>query len=549
MSERSMGQVVPFRVNAARLRRSAEDYRRRGRPAEALALLRHAARQEDSTMGWLRLAEEYERLGCYEQAMLLLCRLLAQEDAPLRTWLVLGYTLAHLGHKNTALGCLYRCMDEDPYGEMAEEINSLAALLDADSRPGEKQRLPLLVGRGLRAWERGNISLGEKRLGRAIRMSAHPAPLMIQLAMLYATQNRLGDGLCCLAGAVRREPENVPALCALAVAEENLSRPRLARGLLLRAMGMCSTQAEEEMVIAAAWAVEAWGLCEDYLSRRLREQPCSIMLLLHRAELYWVKHQPQRAMQYWRQALQIDPDSLHARAMLRWAEHHTPEDKLPQPPLPRETMEDMSRALEDMERRAPGIGEMLDPDGEMIQVVNWCFHYGGSVAQLRCLGLVGQDCPQARLFLRQVMTHPFAHEQARKSALHQLRQWGEKGPLPMRTGSQLTRVLDTTAGQRQTALWRMFALRLATGTQHRAAVLGMGLHLWLRMTVKERIQAAGPEREGWLQAMEILCLRRCGQEKQAEEVLRRRKCPERRIAHRLRVLEKRLDKAMEENEP
>lgn len=549
MSERNMGQVVPFRVNAARLRRSAEDYRRRGRPAEALALLRHAARQEDSPMGWLRLAEEYERLGCYEQALLLLCRLLAREDAPLRTWLVLGYTLAHLGHKSTALGCLYRCMDEDPYGEMAEEINGLAALMDEDARPGEKQRLPLLVGRGLRAWERGNIPLGERRLRRAIGMSAHPAPLMIQLGMLYATQNRMGDGLHCLASAVRREPEDVPALCALAVAVENLSRPRLARGLLLRAIGMCSTQAEEEMVIASAWAVEAWGLCEDFLSRRLREQPCCIMLLLHQAELCWVRHQPQRAMQYWRQALQIDPESLHTRAMLRWAESHTSEDKLPPSPLPGETMEDMRRALVDMERRTPAIEEMLDPDGELIQVVNWCFIYGGADAQVRCLGLVGEDCPQARAFLRQVMTHPFAHEQARERALYQLRQWGEKGPLPMQAGSQLLQAQDTTAGQKQTALWRLFAARLAVGTPYRAAVLGMGLRLWLRMTVKERIQAAGPAREGWLQAVEILCLRRCGQEQQADEVLHRRTCPERRIAHRLRVLEKRLDKAMEENEP
>ena len=56
MSERKLGQVVPFTLSAGRMRRGAQEYRRRGQQVEAAELLRRAAEQEDSPLGWLHLA-------------------------------------------------------------------------------------------------------------------------------------------------------------------------------------------------------------------------------------------------------------------------------------------------------------------------------------------------------------------------------------------------------------------------------------------------------------------------------------------------------------
>ena len=62
MSERNMGQVVPFRLSVGKMRRSAYEHRRKGHPMEAVELLRRAAQQEDTPAGWLHLAEELRRL-------------------------------------------------------------------------------------------------------------------------------------------------------------------------------------------------------------------------------------------------------------------------------------------------------------------------------------------------------------------------------------------------------------------------------------------------------------------------------------------------------
>lgn len=550
MSENNMGQVVPFRVNAARLRRSAEEYRRRGQQAEAMTLLRRAARQEDSPSDWLHLAEEYERLGCYEQAVQLLCRLLAREDAPLRTWLVLGFALAHQGMRDTAMDCMHHCINQDEYGELAEEVHSLSVLLETDSQQHERIRLPQLVRRSLRAWQSGCAALGERRMRRAIGMAVHPAPLMVQLAMLLSTENRMDAGLRCLASAVRREPGDAPALCTLALTMDIMDRPRLARGLLQRAMQVCRTTADEEMLITAACSMGAWGVCESFLAKRLQEQPCAIRLLQHQAEMCWAKHQPQLAENYWRLALQLEPDNLQIRSLLRWTEQHTPWEELPEGPLPQETMDAMQRTLTGMELRHPSAESLLDPDGEGWTLLNWALDYGDEDAQLRCLGLLGEDSPGVRGFLRQVLTHPSAKRQARERALLQLTQWGEKGPMYMLAGQRLTRVQHTPRKKEYAALWHMFSIRLMeTGCWKRGPLLAMALKVWLGMTQKQRIQAAGPLREGWLQATEILYLRRSGKEQLAEKLLRQGKCPARRISHRLRTMERILDKGRKESKP
>lgn len=551
MSERNMGQVVPFQVNAARLRRSAEDCRRRGQQAEALVLLRRAAQQEDTAAGWLRLAEEYEHLGCCKQAMLLLCRLLAKGDVPPRTWLVLGFAMAHLGNRAIAVNCMHHCMDEDPYEEMAAEVYNLSTLLETETKEHERLRLPLLVRRSLRAWENGNETLGERQLRRAIRMAEHPAPLMVQLSMLLFDQNRMDDGLACIAHAVRREPDDVSALCALAVAVDNMGRPRAARGLLQRAMGMCRNMAEEEMAFAAAETIRAWGVCEAFLSWRLRLQPCCIMALRQQAILCWVKHRPEMAQQYWHKVLQLDPDHFHTRAMLRWAESHTPHESLPAWPLPEETTESMLRSLSRLERLHPCTEILLDSDGSCCTVMNWCLLYGDEDLQMRCLGLLQEDHPWARQFLRQVLTHPMAAENVREKALSQLGQWGETGYMYVLKGQKIVRMQYTPEKKAQTTLWRMFACRaadFARGKANRRLLMSMCMKVWLGLTMKQRIQAAGPEREGWLPALHILWLRRSGQEQLAEKVLLTARCPARIINYRMQVMERILDKGMEENQ-
>lgn len=543
MSERNMGQVVPFRVNVARLRQGAYEHRRKGRPVEAVELLRYAARQEDGTAGWLHLAEELCRLGCHEQASLLLYRLLARQDAPAQVWLKLGYAQAELGRKTAALDCLSNFLHLEPYSAAAEDARTLAQQLLPDDDAHEPRRLALLVRRGLRSWERGQAELGEKQLRRAIRMAQHPGDLCIQLALLLAAHNRMGDALNLLGVGLRRDSENLRVQCAMAVAADVTSRPRMGLAFLLQAEPLCSSMLDEERLIATAWTMRAWSFLERYLEKRRRQQPCCIQILQHMAELEWVKGRQEMAEKYWQRVLRLDPDNMCTKAMVRWAQNHQPGDALPTGQQPRETVEEMLHALEALEQQHPDAETLLDPEGDGYRVVDWCFYYGTPSIQQRCLNLIEQDTPRARQFLREVLTHPFSDEETRDMALIRLCQWGETEGLRRLVGQQMTVVSCLPEKSSASRLWRMFRMQLVKECEYPQLLqpmLDMACKAWRSMSPKQRVQAAGTDSYAWAKTIEMLFLVHSGMEQETGWVTFNMHIPVRRVKHMMRILARQM---------
>ena len=251
MIERNMGQVVPFRLSAGKLRKSAYEHRRRGRPMEAVELLRRAALQEDTPAGWLHLAEELRRLGCYEQAATLLYRLLARADVPIQVWMELARCQAALGKQDAAVDSLYHYLHEDPYSDIADEARGMLSTLD-EEEPQDAFRLPPLIRRGLTAWRNGRRELGQRRLMRAVRMARKPARLYITLALLYMAEGEFDQAVHVLSAALRCEPGSARAACMRCVALNARGQRRMALGLLKQAEKLCDTAEGEDLFLTTA---------------------------------------------------------------------------------------------------------------------------------------------------------------------------------------------------------------------------------------------------------------------------------------------------------
>ena len=328
MKDRNFGQVVPFTLSAARLRRGANVYRKRGQHLEALELTRRAAREEDTPSGWLALAQQLRALGCWEQAANILTMLLARDDVPPATWLELARCLQAIGWAELATDCLYHHLEDDPWSASADEARMMLAAMEAPPYHGAPDRLPMLVRRGLRAWQEERRDLALRRLRRALRMEPATENLHITLSYLYLSQDDTAAALQEVCRAIHAAPERPQARLALCGMLAQQGKRRIALGMLRQARRLCQDVPSEELYVSAAWAMDAYREAEDYLLERLNRWPERIALLLLLADVAWVTHHRERAMQIWRHIQRINPDDRRAAAMLAWAEEN-PEEALP----------------------------------------------------------------------------------------------------------------------------------------------------------------------------------------------------------------------------
>lgn len=525
MSERNMGQVVPFQVNAARLRRSAQEHHRRGRPVEAVELLRHAALKEDSAAGWLHLAEQLQRLGCYEQASSLLYRLLAREDAPISTWLELAYAQLALGQTEAAQDSVYHYLNEDPYSDVADKARFLLdeTAIDGDRR--QPLRLMLLVRRGLLAWQAGEEQLGERRLRRAIRLTDHPEKIQGQLSALLMGQKRVQEAITCLLAAHRRAPENVRITCALSTMLESVGNRRIASGLLQAASAHCTNAADEEILLAAAQTQRAWKTYENLLLERYRQQPCSIRLLHHMAQLHWHKRDKATAEGYLQRILRLDPDDACANTLLQWMGVCKAGEPIPLEKIVAEgTVNELKRVFDQAVKAELSPTEMLEPGTESRRAVDWCFEIGSSGIQQLCLEMfLTHDTPAIRQYLRELLTSPTVHQEVKQTALLRLNQMGEGGKLRVLIGQHMTEAECRPMAEGAKHLWRTFlGLLLVETRRHKQSpdIAKLASTIWLKLSLEQRQRAAGREALAWIKALEICYLNRTGQEEAARTAVR-----------------------------
>ena len=548
MSKQTLGKVVPFALPAYRLRRSADDYRRRGRMEDAVVLLRRAAVQEDTAPGWLHLARQLRQMGCWEQAVTLLYRQCAREDMLPETWLELGRCQHALGRREAACDSLYHYLQEDPYSEAAEEAH---ALLDTLEQPEGRSALRqgLLVRRGLTAFRRGDTALGQRRIRRAIRLTEDAAPLHITLALLALADNRGEDALRELARALKKEPDNVRAASMLSVALSGMGKPRAALGMLEKCASMATEPAGEDYFLTAAWTLSATGPARRYLTARLKHQPCRIALLHPLAALDWQEGRTEDALHIWRRILAVDPTDQRAQLLLAWAQEHPGEALPPMGALPPEAVQRRMTELMAILASHPPAETLLRWDSPMRMTVDWCMTVpdeGLQTAAVRAAG--AEDAPCSRAWLRETLTLPGTLPEVRQRVMIRLAEMGEDAPMNVLIGQRMTTAQLTKVENVPRSQWHLYLPRLLQETRRTCEATELAFFaadLWRVMSPAQRQEATGERGYQWIKAMEILYLRLTGREDEAAKVVRALPVSARKISRVMRSLKRQTDQSLE----
>ena len=546
MRDRNFGQVVPFTLSAARLRQGASVYRKRGQHVEALELTRRAAREEDTPSGWLALAQQLRAQGCWEQAAGILMMLLARDDVLPETWLELARCLQAIGWSELAADCLYHYLEDDPWSAGADEARMMLSGLETPASAQAPDRLPLLVRRGLQAWQEGRHDLALRRLQRALRMEARTERLHITLAYLHLSEDDHASALKELFRAIHAAPDHPQAWLALCGMLGQLGMCRAAMGVLRHARALCRDIPSEELYLNAAWAIEAYREAEDYLTERLRRWPGRIALLLPLADIAWITQQRERAVQIWRHIQRIDPDDRRASAMLAWA-GSDPEDPLPAlGALPMAALNKHLLALSQAVIAGLPEEELLRPGSEPRAMLDGCFDIAEETQQAAALSLLsGSEHPDVIRYLRQLLLHPGVLPQVRRRVLVRLAELGQTGPMLMLMGNRVTTVqCQPVDASRRVSLWRMFLPTLLRETRfwrQSTEIVAFAADLWLMLPPEQRRAAAGREQLTYAKAIELLYLRITAQEEAAESAALDRRISIRRVGRVLRRLARMID--------
>lgn len=539
MNERNQGSVVPFGLSSSRLRRSAAEHRRQGRPVDALELTRRAAQREDTTALWLEVAEGLSGLACYEEAAAVVYRMLSREDVTLDAWMLLARCQRALGRREGAIDSLYHYLSADPFSDTADAARGMLADLEDASAEHDAYRLPRLIGRGLRAWRAGDRELGLRRLHRAVKMSADPARLHITIALLMLAEKDSAGAIRELAAALKKAPDQPRALTAMCVGLCGLGKRRMAMGLLQKCEKLCTGPENEELFLTAAWTLDAKKAQQRYLETALRSTPCRLTLMYPLSVLYYEQGRVEQAKKLWHRMLRIDPGQQRARICLDWTEKHPGEGLPAGGTLPRSEVQRRMMLLARSAAAGMPCHELLTPGSQTRMVADWCFTLGDEGLQTAVLGAVSREQhPVVIAYLKELLTCQSVGQNVREKALLRLEEMGVEGPLPMLMGNQMT-MARSTAREKQHSRWATFLRLLLEETADHGQTMPIVYYAadeWRQMDKRRHRLAAGPDSYSYVKAIEILYLRETGQEEAAFEVVRRMDTTRRRVERVLRGL-------------
>ena len=550
MSERKLGQVVPFTISAGRMRRGAQEYRRRGHPVEAAELLRRAAEQEDTSLGWLHLAEQLRHMGCWEQASQLIYRLLARDDAPPAAWLELGRCLRRMGRTEAAIDSLEHYLTEDPFSDAADEARNMLDELERFPEEPDPFRLPMLISRGVTAWQAGQRVLGERRLRRAIRLSDSPARLHMTLGMLLMQEGRFPEACAALNAARRAEPGNESYTAMLCMALDQCGRHRVARGLMRQCAPRCDTAEAENLFLQAARSMCADREEERFLRGWLRKHPCRLTYLQAMAAVCWRKGEREQALAMWQRMLRIDPKNARARTLLAFAEDNPNAVLPPEEGQIRLEARRMAQYATKPEGAPPDW--LVTPGSDARTATNWCFETSDEALQQAVLEqLLQADTPPVRRYLRELLTNPMVYPSVRRQVMISLASRGDMGPFHVLAGARMSTAECRPVPVKRSRLWRQFLPHLLENTRvhgQTEAIVAFAAELWPQLAPAQQEEAAGLGGFRWVKAMEVLYLRVTGQDEAAAGVVRSMEISLRKVSRALRAIARRMDRRLAEEQ-
>ena len=514
MKEREQSRVMPFRMSGVRHRATARDYRRRGQVLESLSLVRRAAMQDDTAASWQALAAELRQMACWEAAGVVLAQVISRQDAPPAAWLDMARCLSAQGKRGLAEDCLYYLLNASPWSPEADAGREMLQAMAEEVGQEEPHRVALLSQRAMIALHTGQRELGLRRLRRAVRLSSCKAELLITLSLMYLMNEQSQEAVKCLARAMKAEPDNARAACAMAALLYQMERPRAARGVLRMAAKLCVSPEMEMCFCSTAELLLAWPELKAYLRDRLGRMPHRIPLLHARARMEWMAGCHGEARELFKQILAIDPTDCEAAALLAWSqagERFMPQrGQMPAPEMVRHP------------ERLMQAEALFRWGSEAYNALEWCITSGEPEVRQQALSAVaGQPDRDAEIrWLRQIVARPDLEEPLRQQALMRLSDLNHREPLFALVGGRYGTLQfhqETRSLAQRT--WRCFLpvlLRVAARYGCVSEIVVFAADLWPTLTASEQQEAATGLQRCWGHMLLTLWLWKQGRSEEAD---------------------------------
>lgn len=540
MNQNEQGVLYPFRLSGSRMRQGAVQLRRQGQMLDALSLVRRAAEQDDTPAAWQALASDLCATGNWEAASKLLARVLSRESHQTGAWIDMARCMQALGQTALAVDCAYHQLHDDPWSPEGDAARALLAELETIPAAKEPRRTQRLIQRGMTAWQSGQRALGERRIRRALHLTAEKERLLVTAAMMCMLEMDFDGALKYLPRALRMNPQDARTLTALATLYQQLGKRRLSRAFLQRAAKTADSVMTEDGFLAAAWAQDAWQETADYLAARMKRHPYRISLLSAKATMCCETGNPQQAVQLWRDVLSIDPDDRAAASLIAYQQSQ-PDNFMNLPGMLPRTERTRQQTEFRMAAESLPVQELLQPGSRTRRLTDWMLDSSHPGEIQSAMTLLGTRNEAAILpYLKELLCRPFLRSEVRQWALVRLAELGCQDEMLMLAGDSYTFVrCQPLSEPKQRQPWRIFLPMLLTETrQYRqsAEIAEFAASLWRCMSPQQRMDAVGSGRYVWCKAMEILYLRMMGEDELAARVATHTPLSARRISRVLRNL-------------
>lgn len=538
MSRNEQGMVYAFRLSGSRMRQSAAKMRRHGQTLDALALVRRAAEQEDTPAAWLALAEELRLTGNWEAAAQLLARVMSREPEHGAVWLEMARCLEALDQTETALDCAYHQLRVAPWTPEGDAARGLISRLQPPEREHEIRREQQMIHRALKAWQSGNRPLGERRIRRAVHIVQEKERLLVTAAMMCMMELDLDGALKYLTRALRYNPDDPRTLTALSTLYYQKRKPRLALGFLHRAGQHADSVLAEDGFLTAAWAQNAWGEMNDYLTARRKKLPHRAALQSAEAGMLTEQGLSEEARELWRDIVAVNPDDRYAAAMLTAPPAGAAQFLVVPGMLPRA---ERLRQMEALKRAAAGGEDLLRIGSANRRLMDWCLTSSdGAERQLAMSLLEKVESETAAAFLKELLCRPFLRAETRQWALLRLAEMGCGERVPILMGAHYSIIgCRKTEEAKPVRHWRNFLSTLLNVTRRLRMsneIVAFAADLWRDMPEPLRQQAGDRACYTWCIAVEALLLRMAGEEEMAAKEVRDSYLSPRRVSRVLRQI-------------
>lgn len=521
------GQVVSLVKSPQYWLRRAEQHRKRGEHYRAAALLRHAVAL-DPASGDLRMeyAKALRDMSCFEASTREAFGALALEPTGFAPYQIIGRNMLSMGREQEAIDAFSHYLEQARelpgllFSDDDDELFELEDLLDAPPRRG-KARLDALIHIGSLRLARGDLAGAQRVLARAQQRSELDDCMHALGAMLCQAMEQPERALAHARLSASQNPQNVPALCALASVRLQMRQRELASAALMKAALCCRYPHDEQLLCFTSCALGMPELALAMLRLSRHKNPVRLPTLHNYAVALLKQGQLSDALAYLHRCRDLDPQDLTVQSVfetaMSWSEQALPKGEVSKnaeeisfyPFLSPEAMDRMLLSLGlEFGSGVEGVASRLHTDEafyrQFLQILSIS---GDTLARLLypIASVLEKDSPStAERLLRDVLVQSAPSEDAKRYALSALVALGVKPPYVIWQSGRILKVApreetDVPASFLQRRLLRR--IRATAARVRDARMIPHVLTLLSRMGYRLRYAFAADRGQRWSIAM------------------------------------------------